>query len=95
MMTSTFKIVVKGVQFLPIYYTSRIHSVCHPQAEKSKVNRSKKLTNINLNLEKKLTKLLEQMNLVGIKLFTDAEERVRKNIPVIEKKMTKFIGSCM
>lgn len=28
----------------------------------------------------------------GLLLFTEAEERVRQNIPVIEAKMIKFIG---
>ena len=44
MMTSHFKIVVKGVSLLPMYFNLQFHSVCHPRAEVSMELRQKKMT---------------------------------------------------
>lgn len=92
MMTSSFKLAAKGVNFLPICFNLRVHSICHPRSEVSTITRERKLTQVNYNLEKQLRSLIEHMNQTGLILFTELEERVRQNIPVIESKMIKFIA---
>lgn len=91
MMNTAFKFRVKGITSLPIYYSLRLHSICHPKNEGSAKDRQRKLGSLNTNLEKLLRNLIEHMNSTGLILFTEPEDRIRQNLPVIEKKFVKFI----
>ena len=92
MITSAFRLRVKGINFMPNNYNLRVHSIYHPLAFDPKgIDREKALTNFNIKLESHLKTLMGHLNKTGLSLFTGIEERVRQNIQVIEQKLLNFI----